>query len=126
MQAALKKLVFKGQRPVLVLGAPPEAAALVKALGASSEPVAKGKAAFVLAFARSLAEADSFAKAMARALADGGVFWMAYPKGTSKKHKGADINRDKAHEQMAGHGFEGVSLVALDEDWSAMRFKRPR
>jgi len=22
------------------------------------------------------------------------------------------------------HGFDGVSLVALDADWSAMRFKR--
>ena len=52
------------------------------------------------------------------------IFWMAYPKGTSKRYKGADINRDTAHARMGKLGFEGVSLVAIDDDWSAMRFKR--
>jgi len=36
----------------------------------------------------------------------------------------ADINRDTGHARMKTHGFDGVSLVALDADWSAMRFKR--
>ncbi|MEO7034832.1 MAG: hypothetical protein ABI548_13065 [Polyangiaceae bacterium] len=33
------------------------------------------------------------------------------------------MNRDSLHALMAKHGFDGVSLVALDADWSAMRFK---
>jgi hypothetical protein len=78
----------------------------------------------VLAFARSIAELDAVAKTVAGALADGALFWSAYPKGTSKTYKGADINRDTGHARMKKHRFDGVSLVALDDDWSAMRFKK--
>ena len=122
----LKKLLYKGQSPVLLLGAPPEAAGLGKAFGAPAhaKPAARTKYGFVLAFARSMAELDAVAKTATRALADGGLFWSAYPKGTSKKYKGADVNRDTGHARMKTHGFDGVSLVAIDADWSAMRFKR--
>jgi hypothetical protein len=126
MNAVLKKLLYKGQNPVLVLGAPPEAASLTKAFGAPTHarPAAGTKYGFALGFARSLGELDAIAKTAARALADGAMFWSAYPKGTSKKYKAADINRDTGHVRMKAHGFDGVSLVAIDADWSAMRFKR--
>jgi hypothetical protein len=126
MNPVLKKLLYKGQSPVLLLGAPPEAAALAKAFGAPahSRPAAKTRYGFVLAFARSLAELDAIAKTAAGSLADGALFWSAYPKGTSKKYKGADINRDTGHARMKTHGFDGVSLIAIDADWSAMRFKQ--
>jgi hypothetical protein len=126
MNPVLKKLLYKGQSPVLLLGAPPEAAALARALDAPAHPrpAAGTKYGFVLAFARSLAELDAIAKTARGALADGALFWSAYPKGTSKKYKGADINRDTGHARMKKVGFEGVSLVAIDDDWSAMRFKK--
>ena len=126
MNAVLKKLFYKGQRPILLLNAPAEAAALAKALGAPAHarPAARTSYGFVLAFARSLGELDAIAKTAARTLADGAMFWSAYPKGTSKKYKGADINRDTGHARMKKHGFDGVSLVAIDDDWSAMRFKK--
>ena len=126
MTPVLKKLLYQGQSPVLLLGAPPEASALAKAFGGAvhAKPAAGTKYGFMLGFARSAAEMDAIAKAADRALAEGALFWSAYPKGTSNKYKGADINRDTGHVRMKTHGFEGVSLVALDADWSAMRFKR--
>jgi hypothetical protein len=126
MNPVLKKLLYKGQSPVLLLGSPPEAAALAKAFGAPVHvaPAAGTKYGFVLGFARSAAALDAIAKTADRALADGALFWSAYPKGTSKKYKGADVNRDTGHARMKTHGFDGVSLVAIDDDWSAMRFKR--
>jgi hypothetical protein len=126
MNPVLKKLLYKGQTPVLLLGAPPEAAALARAFGVPvhAKPAAGTKYGFVLGFARSTAEMDAIAKAADRALADGALFWSAYPKGTSKTYKGADVNRDTGHARMKTHGFDGVSLVAIDADWSAMRFKR--
>jgi hypothetical protein len=48
---------------------------------------------------------------------------MAYPKGSSKKYK-ASINRDSGWESLGQHGFEGVRQVALDENWSALRFRK--
>lgn len=123
MQAVLKKLFFKGQAPVLVLNAPPEAKALAAAFGpgALTQP-AKAKAAFVLAYALDKSAATKLAKTAPKFLEDGAAFWVAYPKGTSKKYK-SDINRDSLNALMEGDGFDGVSLVALDDDWSAMRYK---
>src|SRR4051812_34087502 len=115
MRPVLKKLLYKGQTPVLVLGAPPEVAPTVKAFRAPThaKPAAGTKYDFVLGFARSIAELDAIAKTAGRVLADAGLFWSAYPKGTSKKYKGVDVNRDIGHARMKTHGFDGVSLVAI-------------
>jgi hypothetical protein len=122
MNPILKKLLFKGQSPVLLLRAPGEFDGA--AFDVPIHTSAKGSYPFVLAFAKSLADAEAIAKTAGKALAPDGIFWMAYPKGTSKKYKGADINRDTGHAKMGKLGFDGVSLVAIDDDWSAMRFKR--
>lgn len=124
MQAVLKKLFFKGQSPALVLNAPPEAKDLVKALGAETKEGAQGSAAFIVAFAPSMAVATKTAKVAAKALAEGGNLWVGYPKGSSKKYKGADLNRDTLHKAYEDLGFTGVSLIAFDDDWSLMRFKK--
>lgn len=51
------------------------------------------------------------------------VVWMAYPKGTSKNYK-YDFNRDTGWAAFGGAGFEPVRMVAIDEDRSAIRFRR--
>jgi hypothetical protein len=51
------------------------------------------------------------------------VVWFAYPKGSSKKYK-SQINRDNGWAVMGKAGFEPVRMVAIDEDWSALRFRR--
>ena len=48
---------------------------------------------------------------------------MAYPKGSSKKYQ-SQINRDHGWDALGHAGFEPVRLVAIDEDWSALRFRR--
>jgi hypothetical protein len=53
---------------------------------------------------------------------EGGLLWVTYPKGTAKKFK-ADIHRDTIHACGKALGLEGVALIAIDDDWSAMRFK---
>lgn len=123
MNPVLKKMFYKGQDPVLVLGMPPEFKKTAEAFAAAVHSTPKGQYEFILAFARSLADAEKMSQVVSKALANQGIFWMAYPKGTSKKCK-ADINRDTGHALMEKLGFIGVSLVAVDEDWSAMRYKR--
>ena len=49
------------------------------------------------------------------------VLWVSYLKGTSKTK--TDINRDSLHAYARSIGLEGVSLISIDDDWSAMRFK---
>ena len=122
MNPILKKMFFKGQSPVLLLFAPPEFKKISKDFGVPVHATVKGKYGFTLAFVKSLADGGKLAKTLGKAVEEGGTLWVAYPKGTSKKYK-SDYNRDTGNALMEKHGWEGVSLVALDEDWSAMRFK---
>jgi len=52
-----------------------------------------------------------------------GIVWFAYPKKTSKKYK-VEIHRDYGWELVRKLGFESVRAVAIDEDWSALRFRK--
>ena len=47
-----------------------------------------------------------------------GVLWIAYPKGGR-----ADINRDSLWPRVAALGLRPITQVALDEVWSALRFR---
>ena len=51
------------------------------------------------------------------------MVWFAYPKGTSKKYK-CDFNRDRGWDALKAAGFETVRAVAIDEDWTGLRFRR--
>ena len=50
------------------------------------------------------------------------VFWVCYPKGTSKRYR-CDFNRDTGWELLGELNMEPVRKVAIDEDWSALRFR---
>ncbi|MFN6089882.1 MAG: YdeI/OmpD-associated family protein [Cyclobacteriaceae bacterium] len=50
-----------------------------------------------------------------------GVLWFAYPKKSSGIK--TDINRDSGWSPLAKNKFVPVTQVAIDETWSALRFK---
>jgi hypothetical protein len=52
---------------------------------------------------------------------EGGVLWVCYPKGGIKA--GTDLNRDVLWQELSKVGLAGVTLVAVDDTWSAMRFR---
>jgi hypothetical protein len=56
-----------------------------------------------------------------RSVRDGGLLWVSYPKGGRKA--GADLNRDVLWEALGAIGLTGVTLVSVDDTWSAMRFR---
>src|SRR5205807_6041537 len=56
-----------------------------------------------------------------RSVRDGGVLWVCYPKGGRKA--GTDLNRDLLWEALGQVGLAGVTLVSVDDTWSAMRFR---
>ena len=51
-------------------------------------------------------------------LASRPVLWVAYPKGNR-----ADINRDSLWRMIAPYGLRPITQVAIDETWSALRFR---
>lgn len=70
------------------------------------------------------ASADAVREALAAhsgRLAVPGALWFAYPKGNK-----ADINRDSLWPIVAEHGMRPNGQVAVDEVWSALRFRLER
>ena len=126
MSAVFKKLNLKDQAEIVVLGAPasfePEIAALEDvAVRRSVDEVARVQ--FALAFVTQQEQINQAAGQIAQKIDGDALVWFAYPKGSSKRYR-CDFNRDTGWDALGAAGFEPVRQVAIDEDWSALRFRR--
>ena len=126
MPSTFEKLNLKDLTQIVVLNAPQSFEPELKSLRGVT--VARNLAAadaveFSLAFVTKQSEVDSVAKLVAKKAKGDAVVWFAYPKGTSKKYR-SEIKRDSGWQVMGNYGFEPVRMVAIDEDWSALRFRR--
>jgi hypothetical protein len=126
MASVFGKLNLKDQATILVLGAPdtfePQIAALhgvtvLRNLRETSD------IEFSLAFVTKQNEVDTLANAIAHKAKGDAMVWFAYPKQTSRKYK-CGFNRDTGWQALGDAGFEPVRMIAIDEDWSAIRFRR--
>lgn len=77
---------------------------------------------FLLAFVTKREEITRLAKSIGKKAEGDAIIWMAYPKGSSKCLK-CDLNRDTGWSPLGTVGFGPVRQVAIDEDWSALRFR---
>jgi len=126
MPTVLEKLNLKNQAEVLVMNAPSSfepALAKLKGVSVQRDPKKTKSVEFALVFVARQAEVDAASKVLADKLNGDALLWFAYPKGTSKKYK-CDFNRDTGWDAIRAAGFDTVRLVAIDEDWSALRFRR--
>lgn len=78
---------------------------------------------FVLAFVTTKRQVETAAREIARKAPGDAVVWFAYPKKSSKRCRG-EIDRDTGWAALGELGFEAVRQVAVDEDWSALRWRR--
>jgi hypothetical protein len=126
MSALFRKLNLGAIDRIVVVDAPaafePELARLEGVAVARKVPRA-GAIAFALVFATRLAEVEAAVAALAPRMPGDPILWFAYPKATSKRHR-CEFYRDTGWAALGAAGFEGVRQVAIDEDWSALRFRR--
>lgn len=80
-----------------------------------------GNYPFVQVFATRLSEINRLAQRLSKHAAPNALVWISYPKKTAK-HKG-HLSRDLIRKAMSGAGWRAVSIVAIDEVWSALRFR---
>ena len=120
------KLNLKEQKQILVLNSPesfePELKSL-RGIAIQRDLKNAGEVEFALAFVTKQQQVDTLGKAIAKKAQGDAVVWFAYPKVSSKKYK-SEINRDAGWQVLGDAGFEPVRMVAIDEDWSAVRFRR--
>jgi hypothetical protein len=119
------KLNLKDQAEIVILNAPASFEPELKSLkGVTVRRNAKGgDIDFSLAFVMTQKDVDTLGPQVAKKAKGDAIVWFAYPKGSSKKYK-SQINRDNGWAVMGKAGFEPVRMVAIDEDWSALRFRR--
>jgi hypothetical protein len=75
-------------------------------------------AATALFFTDSLASLRETVAVYGDRLKEPEFVWFLYPKGGK-----ADINRDSLWPVVAEHGVRPITQVAVDETWSALRFR---
>ena len=121
-----KKLNLGEHREVVVLNAPDSfewELKQLKGVKIARDPSSPKSVKFALAFATTQAQLDRSSKTLAAAAEGDAVLWFVYPKGTSKRYR-CEFNRDSGWSVIRAAGFESVRMVAIDEDWSALRFRR--
>jgi hypothetical protein len=72
---------------------------------------------WIQVFVRTSAELAAIAGPLVAALAPNGRAWLSYPKGSSKIQ--TDLTRDKGWEPLDGSELMWLTLVSIDDTWSA-------
>jgi len=118
-----RRLQLKPGQKALILNAPE---GYVESLGSLPEGVAlvdgpPGTLDFVHLFVRDSAELAIFAPVALAAIKRDGVLWITYPKQSAKVK--TDITRDRGWEPVIAAGLRPVTQIAVDETWSALRWR---
>jgi hypothetical protein len=126
MASVFEKLNLKDRQEIVALNAPASFEAELARLPVMTihhSLASVAEIGFLLAFVTKPSEVDALAAKVAKRAKGDAVVWFAYPKGTSKKYK-CDFNRDTGWEALKAAGFDTVRAVAIDEDWTGLRFRR--
>lgn len=76
---------------------------------------------FVQLFATRMGEVKTAAPGILKHAAPGAVVWITYPKKSSGTE--SDLSRDGLAEAIQKFGWRPVSIVSIDDVWSALRFR---
>jgi hypothetical protein len=119
----VKKLGLKPGMRALILSAPDGFAQRLMPLPEGVEMTTKptGTYEFVQFFATHMEEIEKTGPGLLQRAAPGAVFWIAYPKKTAGMD--SDLSRDVLAAAMTAMGWRPVSIIAVDEVWSALRFR---
>jgi len=122
-KSVAQKLLIKENYKVLLVNEPENYRSILGKLPDNVHILTEGSESFDLAqvFITSKTELVTYLEALKSKVKPGGLFWITYPKGTSKQK--VDINRDIIWEIVKIYGFTAVAMISIDDTWSAMRLK---
>jgi len=118
-----QKLQIKPGRSVLLVNAPPgymdQLGALPEGALLHTEP---GSPADVIqVFVADRKELEAQLPRLKGLVKPNGMLWVSYHKGTSRTK--TDIHRDSINAYAHSLGMEGIAMISIDDDWSALRLK---
>lgn len=115
-----KKMKLKAGLKAAVINAPENYVDELRHDTAMS-PTLKGKFDWIQIFVRSKAELDGLAPRAAKALRPESMLWISFPKGSSKIQ--TDLTRDKGWESLQALDLKWITLVSVNETWSAFALR---
>lgn len=118
-----RKLGMKRGMQALIISPPPDYLKLLAPLPDHLVVsfVANGAYPFVQVFATRHSEISKFAHRLTKHAAPNALVWISYPKKTSRT--AGDLSRDIIRAAMSDAGWRAVSIVSIDEVWSALRIR---
>jgi len=84
-------------------------------------PKLSGKFDWIQIFAKNKNELDSLVPKAAKALKPESILWLSFPKGASKIQ--TDLTRDKGWEVLQELDLKWVTLISVNENWSAFALR---
>jgi hypothetical protein len=118
-----KRMQVKPGQKILAVNAPKDYAHALGELPEGARLVTRGDPAgadHVHVFVRDSADLARLGPKAIAGVRGGAVTWIAYPKKTSGVE--TDLTRDQGWDAITGE-IDAVSQVAVDDTWSALRFK---
>jgi hypothetical protein len=118
-----KKLQVKPGKSWLLFNAPVNYLALLEPLPEGTMVAYEAKGTFdgVQLFVKDSAELVANLKVIAPVLKPDTVFWIIYPKKSSGIK--SDLEMMSSWDEPAKYGLGGVAAAAIDETWTALRFR---
>lgn len=127
MTPLFKKLNFKDNLPVVLCNPPIEFGEEIKSMELETKVITDWESAkdieFILFFSTKIKEIEEMLEKIFEKFKGDVILWICYPKKSSKKYK-SEINRDMGWSMMAQYHLEPVRQIAIDDDWSALRFRK--
>jgi len=127
MTPLFKKLNFKDHIQILVLNSPEsfetELLEMISLTKIEKDVNEVKEIGFAIIFVNTQAQIDDYIDIVFPKLEGDAVLWFCYPKSSSKKYR-CEFNRDTGWSSLGKYNLEGVRQVAIDEDWSALRFRK--
>jgi hypothetical protein len=122
-QTLAQKLQIKPGRKILLLNPPAGFPSMLEPLpeGAVFVHALEDRADLVQVFVANRQELEAWLGKIKAALPPNGILWICYHKGTSKIK--TDIHRDSINDYARSLGMEGIAVIAIDDDWAALRLK---
>ncbi len=119
----IKKLGIKPEQRIIIMNAPEGYREQLGTLPPDVElaTTLNGQFDMVHLFVKDKAEVDQYAPTAIQAVKPGGLLWISFPKKSSKVT--TDISRDIGWDAVWNAGWRPVTLISIDEVWSAFRFR---
>lgn len=118
-----QKLLIKEGYKVLILNAPDGYGTLMGEMPPTVSILSRPEANtdLIQVFIQSRKEMETQLPTLKKSLKPDGLFWVTYPKETSKMP--TDVNRDILVSYARTVGMAGIAMISIDDTWSVLRLK---